>query len=69
MTDYYELMGQVHAKVKEEHARKAATPRNCFFCDYMASQPGFCDRYQARPPASFMQKEGACDQWLEEIPF
>lgn len=69
MSDYYELVGQVHAKMHEEQRRRAAKPRNCFFCEHMASRPGHCERYNARPPAEFMQREGACDQWDEEIPF
>lgn len=69
MTDWFEVIGQVHALRHEEHARKAEKPRNCFFCERMASRPGFCERYNQRPPAGFMSKEGLCDEWVEEIPF
>lgn len=69
MTDYYELVGQVHERLHDEQARRAQVPRNCFFCEYMASRPGHCEKWNQRPPAQWMSKEGACDQWLQEIPF
>ena len=69
MTDYYELIGQVHEHLHEEQKKAAAKPRTCFFCEHMASRPGFCQRYNAKPPSKFMKAEGACDQWEEEIPF
>ena len=68
MTDYYELVGQVHEKLHEEQARRAQVLRNCFFANTWhrgraIAKSGTEDRQQ------WMSKEGARDQWLEEIPF
>lgn len=67
--DWVQLMTELREQQKAEREARARIPKNCFFCDRMASLPGWCEKYDARPPAAFMAQRGACPDFIEEIPF
>ena len=67
--EWLQIMTELREQKKAEQTARARIPQTCFFCDYMAGQPGFCENYQARPPARFMAREGACPDFVLEIPF
>lgn len=43
-------------------------PQVCYNCDFYTIA-GFCEKHQAEPPADFAATPGACDSWVQLIPF
>lgn len=43
-------------------------PRYCHNCDDY-NQDGYCVTFGEAPPAEFASSEGACKNWVLEIPF
>ena len=52
--DWVQLMTELRKQQKAEREARARILKNCFFCDHMASLPGWCEKFEARPPAAFM---------------
>jgi hypothetical protein len=67
--DWTLVLKEMRDAAKAEQRVREKKPENCFFCDHMDRDPGFCDKHWARPPADFMPREGACPDFIEEIPF
>ena len=67
--DWVELMTELRDQQQQARQARARIPKNCFFCDRMAQLPGYCEKFEARPPAAFMAQVGACPDFIEEIPF
>tara|TARA_R100001460_G_scaffold29513_4_gene58703 strand:+ start:645 stop:857 length:213 start_codon:yes stop_codon:yes gene_type:complete len=67
--DWTLVLKEMRDAAKAEQRVREKKPENCFFCDYMDRDPGFCSKHWARPPADFMPREGACPDFIEEIPF
>ena len=47
---------------------KAGPPKCCHTCDYY-SGAGDCLAFDMRPPEDFAATQGACEKWIQEIPF
>lgn len=47
---------------------KAEPPKVCHTCDNYTKQ-GICAEFGEAPPESFASEPGACQLWIEEIPF
>lgn len=47
---------------------KGEPPRVCHTCDHYRPD-GVCAEFDAEPPESFANEPGACQLWVEEIPF
>lgn len=43
-------------------------PRVCWSCLHY-DQGGRCDLYGSQPPADFAAEDGACGDWIDELPF
>jgi hypothetical protein len=67
--DWTLVLKEMRDAAKADQRVREKKPENCFFCDYMDRDPGFCEKHWARPPADFMPREGACPDFIEEIPF
>lgn len=48
--------------------QKTGGPKFCHTCDSYRGD-GTCERHGMRPPDEFTQTEGACNDWICEIPF
>ena len=67
--DWTLVLKEMRDAAKADQRVREKKPENCFFCDHMDRYPGFCDKHWARPTSYFMPREGACPDWIEEIPF
>ena len=47
---------------------RAGPPKCCHTCDHF-NQSGHCLAFDMRPPDDFAATPGACDQWIQELPF
>jgi hypothetical protein len=66
---WVQVLTDMREAAKAAQRKREKKPENCFFCEHMDSQPGFCQKHMARPPADFMPREGVCPDFIEEIPF
>lgn len=48
---------------------RAHKPRDCFHCTWHDRRDGTCGFHDQKPPLDFMSKDGACNDFIEEIPF
>jgi hypothetical protein len=48
---------------------RAHKPRDCFHCTWHDRHDGTCGFHDQKPPLDFMSKDGACNDFIEEIPF
>ncbi len=60
---------QARAKADAEDEARRHKPRDCFHCTWHDRRDGTCGFYDERPPLDFMSKDGACADFIEEIPF
>jgi len=51
-----------------EEQKKAGPPKCCHTCDWYDAN-GMCLTYWMEPPEDFAATEGACPEWLDNIPF
>lgn len=48
--------------------RNSNPPKVCHICEHY-DREGMCAQFRAEPPLDFAHAPGACDNWLELIPF
>lgn len=47
---------------------KEGPPKCCHTCQYYDHR-GVCEIHSSEPPEDFASQNGACDEWVWEIPF
>ena len=47
---------------------RGGPPKCCASCDHY-DENGKCEKFDAVPPSEFLGTEGACDVWIEAVPF
>ena len=65
MTKYTEpeIVTLYRAAIRQE------PPRCCHTCDHYNRASGLCLEFDNEPPELFTRTIGACDLWVEELPF
>ena len=48
--------------------RNLKAPKVCHTCDWYDKE-GICNFHKSEPPEDFASTIGACDSWVEELPF
>jgi hypothetical protein len=54
--------------IQYEEWRQAGPPQCCHTCDHFGGR-GECFIFGTYPPAEFVNSQGQCDSWSQEVPF
>ena len=54
--------------IQYEEWRQAGPPQCCHTCDHYGGN-GQCFIFKIQPPAEFIDSQGQCESWSQEVPF
>ncbi len=55
--------------IEYKRLKKLGSPKCCHTCDFYGKSSMFCAKYNTNPPEDFVNTQGACPDYFEELPF